>query len=150
MGGALAMAVAKAVGGGNLLLADHSREKAETLADRLGAKVGTNADAAAQDFVVLGVKPQMLAGMMAEIAPVLQARTAKGESFVLVTMAAGQSMEKIRSLSGTAAPVIRIMPNTPVSIGKGVILYDGMDVKEGQWKDFLAAVSACGAAGTVA
>ena len=39
MGGALAMAVAKAVGGGNLLLADHSREKAETLADRLGAKV---------------------------------------------------------------------------------------------------------------
>ena len=144
MGGALAMAVAKAVGGGNLLLADHSREKAETLADRLGAKVGTNADAAAQDFVVLGVKPQMLAGMMAEIAPVLQARTAKGESFVLVTMAAGQSMEKIRAMSGTAAPVIRIMPNTPVSIGKGVILYDGMDVKEGQWKDFLAAFQPAG------
>lgn len=144
MGGALAIAAAKAIGGGNLLLANRTREKAETLADRLGAKVGSNSDAAMQDFIMLGVKPQMMAGMMAEIAPVLQARAERGEKFVLVTMAAGLTMEKIRAMSGTNAPVIRIMPNTPVSIGKGVVLYDGMDVTGDQWKDFLTALEPAG------
>lgn len=37
-------------------------------------------------------------------------------------MAAGMSIEKIKSLAGGDYPVIRIMPNTPVSIGKGMIL----------------------------
>ncbi len=42
---------------------------------------------------------------------------------VLVTMAAGMTIARIQELAGGAYPTIRIMPNTPVSVGSGMILY---------------------------
>ena len=39
-------------------------------------------------------------------------------------MAAGVSMAQIRAMAGGDYPVIRIMPNTPVAVGQGVVLYD--------------------------
>ena len=42
---------------------------------------------------------------------------------MLVTMAAGLSIAAIRQMAGADWPVIRIMPNTPASIGEGMILY---------------------------
>jgi pyrroline-5-carboxylate reductase len=38
-------------------------------------------------------------------------------------MAAGLTMAQIEEFAGCEIPVIRIMPNTPVAIGKGVIQY---------------------------
>ena len=38
-------------------------------------------------------------------------------------MAAGKSISDIEALCGFEPAIIRIMPNTPVSVGKGVILY---------------------------
>ena len=120
MGGALARAAAKKEGA-KLLLANRTAEKAETLAKELGATAVDNGTAAARaDYLLLGVKPQMMADMLDTIAPVLQARDTKP---VLVTMAAGMTMEKIRMLAGGCCPVVRIMPNTPVSIGMGTVLY---------------------------
>ena len=72
-------------------------------------------------YIFLGVKPQMMAGLMEELRPVLAART---DSFVLVTMAAGLTMERIAAMAGGDYPVIRIMPNTPCAVGAGVVLYD--------------------------
>jgi pyrroline-5-carboxylate reductase len=63
---------------------------------------------------------------------------------VLVTMAAGLTMARIRELAGRDYPIIRIMPNTPVSIGKGVVLYTGADVSEADWAEFLAAMQPAG------
>ena len=121
MGGALARAAAKKASGPSLLLANRSPEKAARLAAELGGQVSDNAAIAAEaDFIFLGVKPQMLPGVLEGLAPVLQARQSP---FVLVSMAAGTSIEKIRQLAGGDYPVIRIMPNTPVSIGEGMILY---------------------------
>lgn len=120
MGGALAAAGAKA-NCMELLLADKAEEKAAALAAKTGGKVCSNAEAAENaDLIFLGVKPQMLAETLGEIKDVLKARKSR---FVLVTMAAGTSMEKICELAGGEYPVIRIMPNTPVSVGEGVILY---------------------------
>jgi pyrroline-5-carboxylate reductase len=42
---------------------------------------------------------------------------------LLITMAAGLTLAQIEEFAGCALPVIRIMPNTPVAIGKGVIQY---------------------------
>ena len=42
---------------------------------------------------------------------------------LLITMAAGMEIAKLEQLAGTELPVIRIMPNTPTAIGKGVIPY---------------------------
>ena len=123
MGGAVAKAAAKAVGGGNLFLANRTPAKAEALAAELGGRACDNGTAARQDYIFLGVKPQMMAGMLEGIRPVLRERMEKGETFTLVTMAASLTIGKIREMAGVEAPTVRIMPNLPISIGKGVILY---------------------------
>ena len=125
MGGALARAAAQKLEASDILLANRTAAKAEALAAQLGCRVGTNADAAAEGkYIFLGVKPQMMRGMLDGIAPVLKART---DRFILVTMAAGLTMEQISAMAGGDYPVIRIMPNTPCAIGEGMILYAAND-----------------------
>ena len=134
MGRALAKAVAlknKALSGTeeewNLLLSNRTPEKAETLSREIGGEVTDNRTiASCADYIFLGVKPQMMGGMLSEIAPQLKERCGEDgfqKPFILVTMAAGFSMERIQEMAGGDYPVIRIMPNTPAAIGKGVILY---------------------------
>lgn len=119
MGGALAKAAA--MGGNELLLANRHPEKAQKLADEIGGKVVTNQEAAAQaDYIFLGVKPQMLADMLGEIKDTLAQRKNR---FVLVSMVTAFDIEKIRGMLGGEYPIIRIMPNTPVGIGEGMVLY---------------------------
>ena len=127
MGGALARAARQAVPGENLLLANRTPGKAQRLAEALGARAVDNHEAAARgDFLFLGVKPQMMADMLAGIQDTLCHRE---KPCVLVTMAAGLSIDRIRKLAGVHWPVIRVMPNLPVAVGKGVMLYtpDGVD-----------------------
>lgn len=122
MGGALAKAAAKALDPKEILLADQMTEKAVALAGEIGCDTGdSKAVAEACAYIFLGVKPQVMAHMLSEIAPVLAARK---DSFVLVSMAAGVAISEIRRMAGGDYPVIRIMPNIPVSVGGGVILYD--------------------------
>ena len=126
MGGALAAAARKALPGECILLANRTPGKARALAEKLGATVVDNAEAAARsDYLFLGVKPQMMAGMLAGIRAALAARQAP---CVLVTMAAGLTIETIRAMAGVDFPVIRINPNTPAAIGKGLVLccHDGV------------------------
>lgn len=120
MGGALAKAAAQKLPGENILLANRTPEKAEKLAGLLNAVVVDNKTAAAKsDYLFLGVKPQMMADMLADIGDVLKKRE---KPCVLVTMAAGLTMKTIREMAGVEFPVIRIMPNTPSAIGQGMIL----------------------------
>lgn len=121
MGGALAHAACRSVGGERILLADNAVDKATALASVCGATVGDNTVAATEsDYLFLGVKPQVLPALLTALKPVLKARQ---DRVVLVTMAAGISMQSITDTLEDAYPVIRIMPNTPASIGKGMILY---------------------------
>ena len=123
MGGALAKAAAKA--GVPILLANRTQAKAEALAAELDCRTATAEDVARlSDFVFLGVKPQMMRELFDTIGPVLASRT---DSFVLVSMAAGLTMEDIRTMAGAPYPVIRIMPNTPVAVGSGVVMYDATE-----------------------
>ena len=73
------------------------------------------------DYIFLGVKPQFMAEMLKGIADELASR--KDKAPVLVSMAAGLSMDKICEMAGGTYPVIRIMPNTPVAVGEGMVLY---------------------------
>ena len=143
MGSALARAASKSVSGEHILLSNRTPAKAEALAAALNARAVNNLTIAAEaDFIFLGVKPQMMAGLMEEIRPVL---TERKDGFVLVSMAAGLTMEKIRAMSGTDCPVIRILPNTPCAIGEGIILYTcDAAVTEAQKEAFLAAMGAAG------
>ncbi|MBO5323084.1 MAG: pyrroline-5-carboxylate reductase [Oscillospiraceae bacterium] len=122
MGGALAKAAAKAMPAGQIYLTNRTAAKAEALADCLGCQVATKEHVASEcGFLFLGVKPQQMGTLLNELSPILVQRK---DEFVLVTMAAGLTMERIQTMAGGAYPVIRIMPNTPCAVGEGVIMYD--------------------------
>ena len=69
MGGAVARAVCRGAGAGQVVLANRTAAKAEALAKELGCTAAGNEAAADCDFVFLGVKPQMMAGVLAELPP---------------------------------------------------------------------------------
>lgn len=124
MGGALAATAAKSelMTPEQICLANRTISKAEQLAERLGgAMVAANSDIAKYcHYIFLGVKPQMMREVLAEISPILKERR---DRFVLVSMAAGLTMSTIQEMAGGNYPVIRLMPNTPSAVGSGMILY---------------------------
>lgn len=125
MGGTLARAAIRAVGAENVLVSSRTLEKAQRFAAETGCTAVTNeALAARAEVLFLGVKPQVMRSMLAEIAPVLKARS---DRFVLVSMAAGLSVQQIAAFSGCCCPVLRIMPNTPAAVGEGMIPYCAND-----------------------
>ena len=120
MGGALAKAVNKS-GLCDILLADKDAEKANALACETGGSfVSVEAIAKTAKYIFLGVKPQVMADLMNDIADILKSRT---DRFLLVTMAAGIKISALSGMIGAKLPTIRIMPNTPVAVGEGMILY---------------------------
>ena len=122
MGSAL-MRGASRLGGVHIGFADVDGDKARRAAQDLGARVLASNTEAVQtgDFVFLAVKPQVLAGVLAEIAGPLRERAGAGEAPVLVSMAAGWSIARIEAPLGGGLPVARIMPNTPALISQGLI-----------------------------
>ena len=142
MGGALARAAAKKADN-RVLLFNRTQAKAEALAAEIGAEAMEREELVKQaDYLFLGVKPQMLQGLAESLTPLLKARESR---FVLVTMAAGTSIEKLLGLLDGDWPVIRIMPNTPASIGQGMILYSpGPGVTAEEESVFLAAMEGAG------
>ena len=140
MGGALAKAAAKSTK--SILLADHFAEKAEALAAQLGCDSADNlAVVKSCRYVFLGVKPQMMADMLKSVRDVICCR----EDIILVTMAAGLSIETIRELAGWDYKTIRIMPNTPVEVGEGEILYSPAEnVTQEELDEFLTLMQHAG------
>lgn len=123
MGGAIASVLVKSAGPDALWVSSRTMDKAEAVAAKLGAHASTNRDIAASAQVIfLGVKPQLMAGMLADIAPILASRK---DRFLLVSMAGGHTAEHIMEMSGGQYPVLRIMPNTPSGVGAGMIPYCG-------------------------
>jgi pyrroline-5-carboxylate reductase len=136
--GNMGFALMKSIVGVNIGFTDADGKKAKTAAAALGAAApeaaapktavyNSNTEAAEKgDFIFLAVKPQALAGVLAEIAPVVRKRVRGGRAPVLVSMAAGWSIFKIQSaitdhLINGVPPIIRIMPNTPALVSKGLI-----------------------------
>ncbi len=142
MGGALAKAAAKTANLANIMLADKFSEKAAALAAEIGANYADNEKIAKEcDFIFLGVKPQMMAELLAEIKPFLAERN----GYTLVSMMAGVKTEKICETLGFAAPIIRIMPNTAVEVGEGMVLYTANEAaSEGAEKAFLSFMAKAG------
>ena len=143
MGGALAGAVCKKVGAENVCVSDYAVEKAEAFANAVGCRAVDNKEiATSAKFIFLGVKPQVLPSVAESLREDLSKREAP---FVLVTMAAGISIASLESMLGMRAPIIRIMPNTPVSVGEGMILYTANEaVSEVDLADFVSALSFAG------
>lgn len=128
MGGAIIKAVCRAVPPETVSVFDGPcADKTKALSDESGCLVAASADEAVKSarYIFLCVKPNILADVIRDISPSLT----KGEH-VLVSIAAGVEISKIKAVlseKGLDLPVIRLMPNTPVAVGKGVILLSASD-----------------------
>ncbi|MBQ0038545.1 MAG: pyrroline-5-carboxylate reductase [Clostridiales bacterium] len=143
MGGALARAAAQAVEPKSILLANRTVDKSVVLSEAIGACVADNESVAKScDCIFLGVKPQMMAGLLQSLQPILAARDSQP---LLISMAAGLNIADIQRMAGHDYPTIRIMPNTPCAIGEGLTLYACSDnVTPAQKEAFLHAMSCSG------
>ena len=137
MGGARARALTKTTR--DVIIADPSSMAKELAAD-MGCEYGSNEQAARCERVFLAVKPHIVETALAQLRPVLKANKP-----LLISMAAGVSISQIEAYAGTELPVIRIMPNTPAAVGKGMITYCTNDlVDERALLDFLNDMSQAG------
>ena len=138
MGGAIARALSQQTK--DIAVSDRSG-KASGLAQELGIQYSDNVSIAAEcDRIFLAVKPHMMKDLLLPLRDTLIQRRP-----LLITMAAGLEIRQIEEFAGTHLPVIRIMPNTPTSVGKGVIPYCANDlVAEDMKVDWLEDMEMCG------
>ena len=130
MGGALAQAACRALSPAEVTLANRTPEKAAALARELGCVSVLSNEAAVRSarYLFLGVKPQFYADLARDLSPVLRRCHEEGQDKVLISMAAGLTLDTLKGLYanvGYDIPILRIMPNTCVAIGKGVIALSG-------------------------
>ncbi|MDR2996963.1 MAG: pyrroline-5-carboxylate reductase [Microbacterium sp.] len=123
MGGAILQGVvASGIRTDGITATNRTAEKAAALAALPGVtsialadRPEGNADAAASARIILGgVKPVMVPDLLREIAPSLR------PDVIVVSLAAGVTLDTFASVLGADAHVIRSMPNTPATVGKAV------------------------------
>jgi len=120
MGSSLAKTVLQAKTSHQILLANRSQAKMDTFITKYGGLASSNDEIFAEaDVIFLGVKPAQFSDLLSQYQTILEKR----ESLLLISMVAGLTLEKLASLIPSQHRIIRIMPNTPVSIGQGVISY---------------------------
>ena len=64
--------------------------------------------------VVLAVKPQSMAAVLPDLAPLVSPDT------VFISIAAGTSLIRLQELLGPEVRAVRAMPNTPAAVGRGI------------------------------
>ncbi len=99
-----------------ILAADVSPQRRDVFTDQL--KIRTIGDAPSivtqSNIVLLCVKPQHMADMLASIREVVSS------DHLVISIAAGISTDYIQSALGKPVRVVRVMPNTPMLVGKGM------------------------------
>lgn len=98
-----------------IIATDPDAGSREAIASELGIETGADnrAAVAGADTVVLAVKPQVIDAVLNELAGAVDGNA------VVVSVAAGISVERIQRALGAGQPVVRAMPNTPALYGAG-------------------------------
>lgn len=142
MGGALARAACRAIGPDEVVLANRTAGKAQALAQELGCAAAPDNDRAVEQaqYIFLCVKPQMMQGVLEQLAPTLRRCHEAGQEKVLVSVAAGlrlADLSRFAQGAGYSPLVLRLMPNTCVGVGQGVT---ALCAPEGAGEEALAQV----------
>lgn len=98
----------------DVLICGRDPEKTKRIADALGVKaVGSKQELTqASDVIMIGVEPKAFPDVMPLVAKAYQTNK------VLISMAAGVTIESIESYLPDGAKVVRIMPNAPARVGE--------------------------------
>jgi len=143
MGGALLRAAAQTVPADQIFVSDKNTALLDLVVSEIGCIAADSLTICREcDYIFLGVKPQIMPSVCGEIGDTLKNRTTP---YTVVSMAAGLSIEKLWGYLGFDAPIIRIMPNTPVAVGEGMILYaPAKNVPDSSVSDFLSVMAKAG------
>ncbi len=110
--------IAKGFSAADILVADADAKKTESAVAKFGIRaVADNRELVKNaDAVVLAVKPQMIAGVAAELSGSMKGK-------LVISIIAGKRIGYLaQALGDEALAVVRVMPNTPALVGEGMAL----------------------------
>ncbi|MGO4958002.1 pyrroline-5-carboxylate reductase [Luteococcus sp. Sow4_B9] len=127
-------------GGHDLVVVNRRAERDAELVERHGVTAAPLAEAlAGADVVVVAVKPKDIPAMLHRVASALEPHA------VVVSLAAGVSLQTMQHHLPDGAAVVRVMPNTPSLVGQGMSAASpGPFVDEEQLARVREVLSACG------
>ena len=99
---------------GDVVVTARRGDRAESLRETYGVATASNAEAARAATVLVAVKPQDMAALLAEIDGVVT------PDQLVVSMAAGIPTAFIERRLAAAVPVVRVMSNTPVLVDEAM------------------------------
>jgi len=91
------------------------------------------------DYILLGVKPAVVPAVLENLKPYCKDKS-------IITIAAGVKTDKIKDILGYKIPVVRVMPNMTLSVGKGAAAIGKADVPEEFFNTVLEIFSSAGIA----
>lgn len=98
----------------NICVFDLDKSKLDLMAQKGAIVLESSSDVVkTSDIIVLAVKPQNYAEVLQEI------KESVNETKVFVSIAAGISISYVREQLSCNCPMVRVMPNTPLLLGKG-------------------------------
>jgi pyrroline-5-carboxylate reductase len=102
----------------SIFISDPSEKRRELLSvlnGRLNIETDNNIVAKACEVMVLALKPQILVEVAKKIA-----ETHTKNNSIIVSVAAGITLDTLKFIFGTTSKLCRVMPNQPCLIGRGV------------------------------
>ena len=97
-----------------IVAVDQDTDRLAKLRERRGVRSVEVSGVSVAEVVVVAVKPHHVATALTDVAPHL------GPNAVIVSVAAGVTLARLAEVLPEGQPVIRVMPNTPALVGKGV------------------------------
>ena len=99
----------------HITISEKREDRSQELISKYSIKSALlNANVSDADALLLVVKPQDMATVLEEIKGAINPKA------VVITFAAGKTISFISKGLGTSNPVVRVMPNTPTLVGKGM------------------------------
>lgn len=100
----------------NIIAVNRSKDKNAELCQTLGIKANSNVIESAKyaDVIVLGVKPQNMEQLLTDMSEL------DWQNKLVISIAAGISIDRLSQMAKASLNVIRVMPNTPSLIGEGM------------------------------
>lgn len=127
IGNAIAQGLIKYAGisAGKICASEVDRSKAASFRKKFGIHITDNQTLARNSkFIIVAVKPKDVPEVCGSISPFLK------DNSVVISVAAGITIDSIKKMSGKNTPVIRFMPNLGIGYGKGLIGYCSKNVKK--------------------
>ena len=135
--------VAAAIGPENILVVNPGQEKRDRLASLYGvACVADVSEVQVADLVVLAVKPQVMFSVLEGVcANAAFSGGASGPLFV--SIAAGLETTRLAEALPEGARLVRVMPNTPLMVGKGASALCGAEGTPAQDVELICELFSC-------